>query len=48
MVLHPSQVGEYTDAINCRQFGTDGPQETELAEQQGFVFNDEPGPQQGK
>lgn len=26
-VLHPSQVGEYTEAIICRQFGTDGPQE---------------------
>lgn len=28
--LYPRQAGEYTDAINCRQFGTDGPQETEL------------------
>lgn len=28
--LYPSQAGEYADAMNRRQFGTDGPQETEL------------------
>lgn len=42
-VLHPSQAGEYTEAINCRQFSTDGPQETTLAAQQESIFNDEPG-----
>lgn len=42
-VLHPSQAGEYTEAINHRQFSTDGPQETTLAAQQESIFNDEPG-----